>query len=113
SGEQDVFLRGRGVAAGMIVSYDEMRGALSDRRSEDLSGMHDGRGQAAGRDEMVADQAILGVEEERDEVLAPVVRDDLAGDGGGELWGVDAVPNGGLARADDRVGDLGQISLAG
>jgi hypothetical protein len=44
--------------------------------------------------------------------LAPVAGDEPAGDRGGKLWGVDEVPNRGLALADDRVADVPEVALA-
>jgi hypothetical protein len=57
----------------------------------------DGCGQTAGGDVVVPGQAVLAVEEEDDEALAPIVRDEPSSDGGGQLGSIDAVPDGWLA----------------
>ena len=110
--QMHVLLRGRGIAAWMVVRDDQVGGAFANRWPQYFTRVDDGRGQAAGGNMVMPDQAVLAVEEEDEEVLAPVVRDQAPRDGGSKLWDVHSVPNGGLVLADDGVADVAQIALA-
>jgi hypothetical protein len=107
-----VLFRWRGVAAGVVVGDDEMGGALADGRSQNFARMDDGSGQAARGDVVMPGQAILSVEEQDDEMLAPIIRDQASRDGSGKLRGLNAIPDGGLVLADDRVTDVAKVALA-
>src|SRR5579871_3734320 len=60
---------GRGIAGRVIVPYDEGSGVTKDRRLKDFPRMDDGAIQDADRDGGNADHLVLGVEEDRNEVL--------------------------------------------
>ena len=75
---------GDGIAARVIVQQDDGRGGLEDGRLEDFSRVHQARRQRALRDDHVAQEPVLGVEQRHAEHLLlevlhqrPVAREDL------------------------------------
>ena len=64
-------LRGRSWIAGrVIVGSDDPAGIEEDGRFEDLAGMHDAEGERADRDDVDADDGVLGIQTADKELLA-------------------------------------------
>jgi hypothetical protein len=82
-GQLDVLRRGRGIPAGMVVGDNHVGGTFADCGSQHLARMGDGRGETADGDVVVAGQPILAIEEQDEEVFAPVIGGELSDDGRG------------------------------
>jgi hypothetical protein len=65
-----IFLRGLGVSTGVVVSHDESCSCEPDCWPKDLSRMDDAALQTADADEPVSEEAVLGVQQQRVELLA-------------------------------------------
>ena len=78
AGDLDVFLEGRGIAAGMVVNKKDGGGAVAYHLSVDVAGMDDARAEGAFGDEHVTKLAVLVVEEHRVEVFDGLAREALA-----------------------------------
>ena len=70
AGEHAILLAGCHIARGMIVGTDPGDGVHQDQRFEDFTWMHDGQGQGADRDDIDADDAVLGIQPADQELLA-------------------------------------------
>ena len=89
AGEHAIFLAGRHIARGVIVRTNPGGGIHQDQRFEDFAGMHDGQGQGADRDDVDADDAVLGIQPADEELLTVQSRkerpeDSRSGDRGGQ-----------------------------
>ena len=60
----------RGIAGRMIVGGDDPAGIEEDGRFEDLAGMNDAESERADRDDVDADDGVLGIETADKELLA-------------------------------------------
>src|SRR4051794_388832 len=61
-GYRSIVVRGRRIAAGMIVDENDRRRTLGDRLAEDLAWMHEGRIENAARDRDISFEPMLRVE---------------------------------------------------
>ena len=69
-GEHTILFAGCHITRGVIVGTDPGSGIHQDQRFEHLAGMHDGQGQGADRDDVDADDAVLGIQPADQELLA-------------------------------------------
>src|SRR5580765_8416350 len=71
AGEDAILWAGGGIAAGrVIVRTNPGGGVHQDQRFEDLSWMHDGQREGADRDDIDADDGMLGIQPADQELFA-------------------------------------------
>ena len=89
AGEHAIFLAWGDITRGVIVGTNPGSGVHQDQRFEHLARMHDGQGQRADRDDVDADDAVLGIQPADQELLAVQSRKErpenaCSGDRGGQ-----------------------------
>ena len=89
AGEHAIFLAGRHIARGVIVGTNPGSGVHQDQRFEHLARMHDGQGHRADRDDVDADDAVLGIQSADQELFTVQSRKErpengCSGDRGGQ-----------------------------